>query len=81
MASVGFPIVEVSEDGSFTVTKHAGSGGRVTRASVAEQILYEMGDPKDYITPDVVADFTKIQLDDQGDDDCVIQLSKSTEFL
>jgi hypothetical protein len=68
MAAVGFPIVEVSEDGTFVVTKHPGSGGRVTRASVAEQILYEMGDPTDYITPDVVADFTKIQLDDQGDD-------------
>jgi Acyclic terpene utilisation family protein AtuA len=68
MASVGFPIVEVSEDGTFIVTKHPGSGGRVTRASVAEQIVYEMGDPTTYITPDVIADFTAIHLDDLGDD-------------
>jgi hypothetical protein len=68
MAQVGFPIVEVSEDGTFVVTKHAGSGGRVTRASVTEQIVYEMGDPQTYITPDVVADFTSINLDDLGED-------------
>lgn len=68
LAAVGFPIVEVSPDGTFIVTKHAGSGGKVTRASVAEQIVYEMGDPVTYITPDVVADFTTIHLDDQGND-------------
>ncbi|MEX2465723.1 MAG: acyclic terpene utilization AtuA family protein [Gemmatimonadota bacterium] len=68
MADLGFPIVEVSSDGSFVVTKHDGTGGRVTRASVSEQILYEMGDPTDYITPDVIADFTTIQLDEVGPD-------------
>ena len=68
MGSVGFPIVEVSADGSFVVTKHLGSGGRVTRASVSEQIVYEMGDPSTYITPDVIADFTSIHLDDLGND-------------
>lgn len=68
MAVVGFPIVEVSEDGTFVVTKHRGSGGRVSRASVIEQLVYEMGDPSTYITPDVVADFTTIHVDDQGGD-------------
>jgi hypothetical protein len=68
LADVGYPIVEASPDGTFVVTKHAGTGGWVTVPSVTEQLVYEMGDPRSYITPDVVADFTTIQLEQHGRD-------------
>ena len=64
----GFPIVEAAADGSFVVTKHAGTGGVVSVASVTEQLVYEMGDPHSYITPDGTADFTTIQLRQLGRD-------------
>jgi Acyclic terpene utilisation family protein AtuA len=68
LANVGFPIAEASSDGTFVITKHEGTGGRVSVPSVKEQLLYEMGDPHEYITPDCVADFTTIQLEQDGPD-------------
>lgn len=68
MANIGYPIIEAEPDGAFTVTKHASAGGRVSSDTVKEQLLYELGDPKNYITPDCVADFTSIRLTDTGPD-------------
>lgn len=68
MANVGYPIIEAEPDGSFVITKHVGTGGRVNLHSVKEQLLYELGDPKRYLGPDCVADFTSIQLAEDGPD-------------
>jgi hypothetical protein len=67
-AGIGYPIIEAEPDGTFTIAKHPETGGRVTVASVTEQLLYEIGDPKNYITPDCIADFTTIHLEQQGPD-------------
>lgn len=68
LAHLGFPIAEVSPDGSATLTKVEGSGGCITRATCTEQLLYEIMDPAAYYTPDVVADFSHVTLDEIGKD-------------
>ncbi len=68
LEEIGYPIVDARADGTFSITKHPGTGGAITVASVAEQLLYEMGDPAAYITPDCVADFTSIRLEQEGPD-------------
>jgi hypothetical protein len=59
---VGYPIVEARADGTFELTKHPRTGGRIDVPGVTEQLVYEMGDPREYITPDGIADFTSIEL-------------------
>ena len=66
LARLGFPLAEVSGDGSAVISKVERSGGRITRATCIEQFLYEIQDPSAYLTPDVVADFSQVQLDEIG---------------
>lgn len=68
LAHIGFPIAEAYPPGEIIITKHENTGGLVSMQTVKEQLMYEIGNPSNYITPDCVADFTTIRLEDAGKD-------------
>src|SRR5207237_1264956 len=77
LANVGYPIVDARPDGTFEISKHPGTGGRISVAGVTEQLVYEMGDPAAYITPDCIADFTTIRLEPVGRDRVRVSVARA----
>lgn len=71
-ARIGYPVCEAKADGSFVVTKHENTGGLVSIETVGSQLLYELGDPENYLSPDCVVDFTAIELSSDGEDRVVV---------
>jgi hypothetical protein len=76
MARIGYPIIEASADGTFCITKHANTGGRVDVATVTHQLCYEMGNPEDYLGPDCRADFTSVSMSQDGPDRVMVKGAK-----
>ncbi len=76
--SMGYPIVEMEEDGSFVLTKPKNSGGRVSIGDVKEQLLYELGDPDCYLSPDATVSFLRLQLDEVGENRVSVKGSRGS---
>jgi Acyclic terpene utilisation family protein AtuA len=76
LADVGYPIAELCDDGSMTIMKPPSTGGRINVETIAEQLLYEVGDPAAYLTPDVVSDFTSVRLTETGPDEVTVEQSR-----
>lgn len=81
LANVGFPIVEFSKDGTFIITKPVNTGGLVSKATVTEQLLYETHDPSNYLVPDVTADMTNLELEDDGANRVIVRGGKGKKPL
>ncbi|MFQ3651395.1 MAG: acyclic terpene utilization AtuA family protein [Gemmataceae bacterium] len=76
LTDIGYPIASVAADGSCYISKPPGSGGAVNRETVAEQLLYEVGNPAAYLSPDVTADFTSVQLRERGPDEVSVSAAR-----
>ncbi len=80
LANIGFPIAEAYPNGDIIITKHEDTGGKVSFETVAEQLVYEIGDPRKYITPDCIADFTSIELEDLGNNRVLVKNIKGEKY-